>query len=261
MSWKCPECRSENKDSIVRCYCGYEHNIRADGHYRKTNELSKKDLQQDSGLDKNVAESRRKAKKVPIEIDLYTNNSFRILGLPSNASSREIARREKEIIALINIGQEYTSKYDFQWIGPLKQTEESVREASRKLQDPYSRLLEEIFWFTNNSPVDELALPSLTSGDITRAHFLWSEAIEKSKGIRDIFISSLWNLTILDHALIINNEVKDAVKKANGTTEKGRISIWGKVIANWTKLLNDSKFFNMIAMRAKSIEEKRFSNA
>lgn len=227
---------------------------------KKRNDI--KQITEQSELDRNVAElgKSKRDRKVSIKIDSYTNNSFRILGLPSNASSREIARREKEIIALINIGQEYISRYDFQCLGPLKRTEECVREASRKLQDPYSRLLEEIFWFTNNSPVDEFALSSLTAGDITQAHFLWSEAIDKSKSIGDIFIASLWNLVILDHALLINDEVKDIVNKTTGTTEKDKIERWKKVIDNWTILLNNPKFFNMIAMRAKSIEEKRFSN-
>ena len=44
MSWECPECSSQNSDSIARCVCGYEliesndnEKIKKDYHYPKTN--------------------------------------------------------------------------------------------------------------------------------------------------------------------------------------------------------------------------------
>lgn len=68
--------------------------------------------------------------------ELYRQNAFRLTGLATDASYREVKTRLEELRALARLGQLPDAALD----------EETIRGAGQRLKDPERRLLEEIFW-------------------------------------------------------------------------------------------------------------------
>lgn len=68
--------------------------------------------------------------------ELYRQNAFRLTGLATDASYREVKTRLEELRALARLGQLPDAALD----------EETIRGAGQRLKDLERRLLEEIFW-------------------------------------------------------------------------------------------------------------------
>jgi hypothetical protein len=103
----------------------------------------------------------------------YQNNAFRILGLLPSASMQEIMSRVSEIKVKKSLGFDVSYEFDFTWMGPLDRSEESVINALQRLEDPVSRLKEEILWFWIESKEDTRALDCLKQNKRQSAHEIW----------------------------------------------------------------------------------------
>ncbi len=79
--------------------------------------------------------------------DLYKDNSFRIIGLPTDASPVSIKRKLDKAEMLIKL----SGVSDWRLDGVLTLSEpinaDKLFEAKRRLKDPESRLVDECFWF------------------------------------------------------------------------------------------------------------------
>ena len=60
---------------------------------------------------------------------LIHENPYRIAGLPSNTSERELQRRQGKIKKLAKIGREADSEFDFNFLNPVSRSEENVNKA------------------------------------------------------------------------------------------------------------------------------------
>jgi hypothetical protein len=66
--------------------------------------------------------------------DLFRENGFGVLGLPFGATSSEIRQRAQQRLVELDLA------------GAPRSDQERVRQALHVLEDPRSRLLEEIYW-------------------------------------------------------------------------------------------------------------------
>lgn len=146
---------------------------------------------------------------------IYQNNAFRILGLLPSAHMQEILSRANEIKVKKSLGFDVVYEYDFSWMGSLDRSDENVINALQRLEDPVSRLREEIFWFWIESNADKKSLNFLIENKRQAAHEIWKEIVD-NKNLNESNSSSVstedsiracLNEAILAHSSAIGREI------------------------------------------------------
>jgi len=195
----------------------------------------------------------------------YQNNAFRILGLQPNVSMHEIMKRVNEIKVKISLGMEIVYEYDFPWMGKLDRNEHSVINALQRLENPISRLKEEIFWFWFETDCDTRAINYLTQNDREGAHNAWNALITEENPTKKS-MSAFMNQIILAHSSVIGEEnnvrYKDQTKKTkekNITLNERHWKNWKVVINRFTLLASNELFREMVKNKAERIDDPRLS--
>lgn len=109
-------------------------------------------------------------------IDLIQNNPFRILGVYSNASKKDIVANEGKMRAFLKVGRPVSFPLDLEGTLPsLSRTTESVAKANADLTLPKDKMRYALFWFVRNSNLDDIAFNQLTAGNVEKAVEIWEK--------------------------------------------------------------------------------------
>lgn len=161
-------------------------------------------------------------------MNIIQNNPYRVLGVYSNASKREIIGAENKIKAYVKTGKTISVKTDFtSLLGNVERTEESLAGAVSSLTLAKDKLLYALFWFINENAFDEVAFNHLASGNIDLAINILSKKTTASS--------------------FINCAVCCLIKRQ-----------WANALYCYTQLLEDDKyvgFVNTIAGKDTSISK------
>jgi len=136
----------------------------------------------------------------------YQNNAFRVVSLTSDVSIKEITQRVNEIRVKKSLDIDVSYELDFDWMGKVDRSEQNVINALQRLENPISRLKEEIFWFWIDTDTDKKAFECLVQGNRQSAHELWRSVIA-SDFREDEKVSALVNQMILSHSSVIGREI------------------------------------------------------
>ncbi len=164
----------------------------------------------------------------------YQNNAFRVLGLLPSASTQEIMSRVSEIKVKKSLGFDVVYEYDFPWIGALDRSEENVINALQRLENPVTRLQEEMFWFWVEGKEDNEALDCLRQDNRQKAHEIWrktayngnlqsSNPDTHTERPSEEAIRACLNEAILAHSSVIAKEV--CVKYKQETIKEKKIVV------------------------------------
>ena len=119
-------------------------------------------------------------------------NPFRILGLYTNATAKEISANKTKITRFTDVGKAVDFPLDMNTlIGQCSRDKASVEKASAVLSLPQDKIKYALFWFAKDSPFDEMALEYVQAGNIEKA----KELLEKRENW-----SALMNLGVLSFA-------------------------------------------------------------
>lgn len=124
-------------------------------------------------------------------MDFFSENAFRILGLPITASKRDIIRRVEELQTFISIGQPICYNTDLPWIGEFQRNEETIKRALQVLEDPKIKLSHMISWFWVIKFYDKLAIEALTKKDLNEALKIWSDESKQKESHNKKNLASL----------------------------------------------------------------------
>ncbi|MCM1331995.1 MAG: hypothetical protein NC248_05235 [Bacteroides sp.] len=119
-----------------------------------------------------------------------TNNPYRVLGVLSNTPLRERVGNQNRLTAFAKIGKYVSFPNDFMLVireKPLR-TAENISAANTALNCDKDKLKNALFWFINNSSIDDIAIKHLHSGNREKA----LELFEKKETF-----SSLLNVGVL----------------------------------------------------------------
>ena len=86
------------------------------------------------------------------------NNPYRIAGILSNASAREIQARRGKIIAFAKVGKEITSEYDFSFFSPIERNSSIIEKAFSDIEQNQNKVIHSLFWFINLNTIDNTAI-------------------------------------------------------------------------------------------------------
>ena len=113
-------------------------------------------------------------------MDLICVNPFRVLGLPANATDREIARRSSDLSTYAALGKSKAYEWDLPLLGPIDRTAEAVGEAARRLEQRENKLFHAVFWFSARHAEDQAALAMLKQSQPGAALSIWSRILASS---------------------------------------------------------------------------------
>jgi len=85
--------------------------------------------------------------------DWFTGNAFHRLGLPGDATARQIAEAAAALQASVQAGKLPASPWDGYWAAPPCRTAFAISEAAALLGKPVDRLLHRLFWFQQGCDV------------------------------------------------------------------------------------------------------------
>ena len=197
----------------------------------------------------------------------YQNNAFRILGLKPNVSMQEIMQRVNEFKVKKSLGMDVVYEYDFPWMGPLDRSEQNVLNALQRLENPVSRLREEIFWFWFENDCDTRAINCLLQNNHKGAHKTWNALIRSENPTKES-MSAFMNQIILAHSSVIGEECivryEDETKKQkkkNITFDEKHWKNWKFVISQFTLIASNKVFWEMIKNKAEKIDDPRLSSS
>ncbi|MGH8474952.1 MAG: hypothetical protein ACRER2_04145 [Methylococcales bacterium] len=183
---------------------------------------------------------------------IYRRNSFRVLGVPVNASNRDVERlnHRRKIKERCGIAAKVGSS-----AFGVAASEEEIRTALERVSRPVDRFLDEMFWFWPiHGNADDPALESLQQGDVDKARKLWKEQLQHSDdGI------ATHNLAVLAHLLVLDEEIEIATTVSN-TPRLARIEDrWRVAFTYWKILLANEKFWTIVNNRVRQINDAQLT--
>lgn len=137
-------------------------------------------------------------------MELILNNPFRILGLPSNSSEKDIQRQLSIIKRYTEANQNKNFDFDFSYLGAINRSSDLIKEAQSKIEQAVQKIYHSIYWFTNFHQVDEIAFNCIKNNDPQKAIENW-EKVVSNHPITDANFSAYGNLSTINLALSSNN--------------------------------------------------------
>lgn len=127
-------------------------------------------------------------------MELIQNNPYRIAGLLSNTTERELQRNKSRFLKFAEVGKEIEAEYDFNsCLQLIKRDKNNLTQAFSHIQQNQDKVNFALFWFLNVSPFDKTAIEYLKNGDEKKAVEIW-EKVTQNKEVNSKNFSTFNNL-------------------------------------------------------------------
>lgn len=145
-------------------------------------------------------------------MELIQNNPYRIAGILSNATLRELERNKSKFLKYIEVGKQPKSEIDFEpLIGDLTRTKDNLQKAFSNVEQNQDKVNYSLFWFLNVSPFDNTALEYLKNGDVEKAIEIW-EKVTNDKDVNSKNFSAFNNLGTYKLLSQSKTEIKEGIE-------------------------------------------------
>ena len=189
--------------------------------------------------------------------ELYRQNAFRVIGLPVDASQRDVARQRTRLQMMKKVGiQAPTVATGMMPLRPPPD-DDQITQAAQRLNEPESRILDELFWFwphQGNSAEDE-ALKLLSTDHSNAAQSLWLQYEQDYSQSR----ISTHNLAVYYHCIALDLEHLAERKNLGTDLNETRSRAWNAAFKRWRLLLNDEGFWSRLTARIRELDDPRLT--
>lgn len=144
-------------------------------------------------------------------MEIIQNNPYRIAGILSSATEKELQKQKIKIKAYTKVGKEIKSDFDFQILGSIDRTEDSVNKAFSNIEQNQDKVNYALFWFLNASPFDNTAIEYLRNGDEEKALEIW-EKVTANKDVNSKNFSAFNNLGTLKLLSENKSDIKTGIE-------------------------------------------------
>lgn len=131
--------------------------------------------------------------KIRDTMELIENNPYRIAGILSNATERELQKQKAKITAYSRVGREIKSDFDFEILNSITRTENLIYKAFSTIEQNQDKVNFALFWFLNANPFDNTAIEYLKNGNAEKAVEIW-EKVTTDKNVNSKNFSAFNNL-------------------------------------------------------------------
>jgi len=145
-------------------------------------------------------------------MDIIKNNPYRIIGILSNATAKEIQSRKGKITAYAKVGKQVTSDFDFPLFNSIEREHDKIEKAFSAIQQSKEMLENSLFWFLNTNSFDETAINYLKNGDKEKAIEIWKK-VTTEKEVTPKNYSCFNNIGTLKLLGESQEEIKEGIEK------------------------------------------------
>jgi hypothetical protein len=92
---------------------------------------------------------------------IIQENPYRLIGILSNTTAKEIQSRKGKISAYAKVGKQINSDYDFPFLDIVERDINKIDKAFAAIQQSKEMLNNSLFWFLNKNSFDETAISYL----------------------------------------------------------------------------------------------------
>jgi hypothetical protein len=252
----CPQCGAEWEGEAlawVACpECGFEFGLLSDDE--SENESEPAIASEQPGLSDQLLSLSSPQFEPLLEAagpDLYRANAFRVLGLQTESTEREIARHSQRVRFQTSAGLTDRMKEPLSLDPPPDL--DALQRAEQRLRDPERRLVDEFFWFwpLQQEGHEDEPLRALSQGDVRLAYQLWKkDEVRSDDGV------STHNLAILSHAVALDFEHRGELSEKE---RKQRDALWREAFRRWNALLEREGFWSRLASRIRQIDDPQLT--
>ena len=138
-------------------------------------------------------------------------NPYRIAGILSNATAKELQKQKGKIKAFSKVGKEITSELDFDFLSDIKRTEQSIEKAFSNIEQNQDKVNNSLFWFVNANPFDNTAIEYLKNGNSEKAQEIWNK-VTNGKDVNSSNFSAFNNIGTLLLLSKTKSEIKAGIE-------------------------------------------------
>ena len=142
---------------------------------------------------------------------IIQNNPYRIAGILSNSSAKELQKQKGKIKAFAKVGKEITSEFDFNLLDKIERTEQTIGKAFSNIEQNQDKVNNSLFWFLKASPFDETAISYLIKGDSEKAIEIWGK-VTNEKEVNSKNFSAFNNIGTLKLLSKSEFEIKEGIE-------------------------------------------------
>jgi hypothetical protein len=199
-------------------------------------------------------------------MDPYSGNSFRVLGLRSDASSKEIARASDRLLKWIEIGETPQVEEALPFLQTVGRDRESIKSAVGQIENPRDRITQELFWPVASNSHFQSCCEHLKNGRYVEFVRLceceiYKVDIHEGKG-EPIGSSERLDASLCRHFLAIFFHSAAISSSGVGCMPvKGTrpTADWHRAFQCWTMVFRDDVFWEYIASRARQLNDPRLA--
>ncbi len=171
---------------------------------------------------------------------IIQNNPYRIAGILSNSSARELQKQKGKIKAFAKVGKEITSEFDFNLLDKIERTEQTIGKAFSNIEQNQDKVNNSLFWFLKASPFDETAISYLIKGDSEKAKEIWGK-VTNGKEVNSKNFSAFNNIGTLKLLSKSEFEIKEGIKAKMKLIESGYFESFAHSVADQTFTIDNQK--------------------
>jgi tetratricopeptide (TPR) repeat protein len=144
-------------------------------------------------------------------MNIVENNPYRVVGILSNVSARDLQRQKGKISKYASIGKEISSDLDFDFLDEADRSESDIQQAFSRIEQNQDKVYHSLYWLSDNNKFDELAITYLKKGDREKAISIL-EKITEGRDINSQNFSSFNNVGTLKLLSEYISEIKEGVE-------------------------------------------------
>lgn len=173
-------------------------------------------------------------------MDIIKNNPYRIIGILSNATAKEIQSRKGKIIAYAKVGKQITSDFDFPLFECIEREQDKIEKAFSAIQQSKEMLENSLFWFLNTNSFDDTAINYLRNGDKEKAIEIW-EKVTTEKEVTPKNYSCFNNIGTLKLLGESQEEIKEGIEKKIKLIESDSFTNFVHSVAGEAYIIDNQK--------------------
>lgn len=188
--------------------------------------------------------------------DIYRINAFRILELPVTASPSEISSQLRKLDLMEKFGDSGSRQLGILLVSPRPDSQ-TRRQAAQRLNDPESRLIDELFWFwplrSGKSDDTDEPLYAMRSNKSSQAVSIWTNHELQSSEAN----VSMHNLAVLYHTLALDLECASEYHSLSKEQIQQKQDYWKAALSRWHFLLGYDGFWRRLSNRIRHLDDPR----
>ena len=187
-------------------------------------------------------------------MDLYRDNPFRILGVNSDVSEKEVGKAASRLLKWIEIGETPQIKDALPYLGLLRITREQIKQALNEIEDPRARIRAELFWPSPNFSIFETCNELLKKGEY--AEFIHGCTRQIGEAGLDASLGRHY-LALFYHSAAISASRVSPKMARDGSPPAD----WDQAFKYWFLVMGDDCFWRYVADRVRLLNDPRIDDS